>query len=116
MVQQQAMNRRTSRTFSSARTFELNPALGGGPNVRFGSIASIPACRHHVRLWGNLGNTGNPNTYTILILKGFCIARPKAYHNRPARRTRQAATRASVATEARKSGMVTCRARAREGS
>ena len=43
MLRQQAMNRRVSRTDSSARNFELNPALEGDPNVRLGHLQAFPA-------------------------------------------------------------------------
>jgi hypothetical protein len=49
MVRQQAMNRRMSRTNSSARNFELNPALGGRPNDRFGSFPDLSGRNRDVR-------------------------------------------------------------------
>jgi hypothetical protein len=42
-----------SRTNSSARNFELNPALGGGPNVRAGSKGEVVSLPAHVCYWGS---------------------------------------------------------------
>ena len=57
MLRPQATNRRMSRTNSSARNFELNPALGGGPNVRFGVICGRTAkpCGPGTRCWCQAG-------------------------------------------------------------
>ena len=51
------MNRRMSRTNSSARNFDLNPALGGGPNVRFGVICGRTAkpCGPGTHCWCQAG-------------------------------------------------------------
>ena len=72
MLRQQAMNRRMSSTNSSAQRFRSYPALGGGPNVRFGSLADIGTNRCHVRFAAKSRQCVGLGPSPALMLNGGC--------------------------------------------